>query len=62
MTDKQLFTIREASEILGITYSKVRRLVYAKTIPGIRLGRVWYVPNCWLAGAVRGVPIHTTPS
>jgi len=42
---KNSFTkISEVAEVLGVRYNTVWRLIQNGTIPGVKVGKTWYVP------------------
>ncbi len=62
MKQKPLLTIRETAEVLGISYRKIRRLVYKGTIPATRVGRDWYISASWVGEKLNGTPAERSAS
>jgi len=44
-TERQFYTIREASEVLGLHYNTVWRLIQQKEIPAVKIGKTWHIPT-----------------
>ncbi|MGB4453872.1 MAG: helix-turn-helix domain-containing protein [Coprothermobacter proteolyticus] len=42
--EKQFYKISEVAEVLGVRYNTVWRLIQNGTIPGVKVGKTWYVP------------------
>ena len=48
MTDRLLFTVPEAAEMLGISRSHLYQLIQSDKLPVVRLGASVRIPRVWL--------------
>ena len=48
MTDRLLFTVPEAAEMLGISRSHLYQLIQSGKLPVVRLGASVRIPRVWL--------------
>ncbi len=48
MTDRLLFTVPEAAEMLGISRSHLYQLIQSGKLPVVRLGTSVRIPRVWL--------------